>query len=281
VLAEAWKHAAPVGGSDFWRVRDVIVYACASGVLTSSNDVNDGLADNLNFFWLGQGHTNTDMPDYCNINGGTWANGTFGNAGTGVRDWLLGHSEYRHLYVQFSGGIPYRNDTLNGAGTLSYWYYLGNETEQRPLFIWPGFVHSAIYGVHPNSSAQILDSGFGRNISTRSKLGTSTDYINTTLGPSGSPVAAGLSVLFDGDPVDIRMFQPTEDFSTFPAKWYAFGVGQEPTGSNWQAFVVPRPVTTVKWPSGASLDYLFANLTVEQRLVNGDGLCWGSLMPPK
>jgi hypothetical protein len=258
------------GGSNFWKVRDCVFAACGDGLVLNSNNANGGESAYCQQFFLGAGHTNVDEAAYLNINGGVWEDGRFGNAGAAVKDRVLGNNLHRVHYIQFSGGMPYRNDLLNNVGNSTEWQFCAHETVLDPYWLSPALVTSPVHGYREDTNATILHGQLGKNIRARSPLVSDpTKTLDVTLGQTDSQTVSVFRVHHSDDGYGVSL-GTTDDLLNFPDKWFVFGKGSSSGFGTEQLFLFPRPFPAgATWPSGTAVGQLMPMWIPQDRIWIG------------
>ncbi len=256
------------GGSNYWALRDCFMSYSGCGFTTNSNNTNGGESAHIQFDLLGGGRTNVDNPAY--LNGPA---NTFGNGGGAIKDRTLGNNQHRVHYLQFSIGVPYRNDLLLiGSGNFSQWNYCIAEAPVPSRMFDPGFVTGMTGGLSNDSTAMVFNGGDAHNIVARSQLRSNpAKSITTSIGVTTSPgggVCSPLKFRFSDDGNGVG-FGTTEDMTAWPAKWFSFGKSDIPNPIDDLAFLVPHPTGAALWPSGAAVGSAMAFWIPQDRVWIG------------
>jgi hypothetical protein len=181
----------------------------------------------------------------------TWKNGKFGNGCAAIKDRNLGTVAHRSHYIQFSGGMPYRNDLFSSSipgGNSGVWENIYDEAALRPLFYSPALI-GTVAGVHAASTATVLSPAATRNINTVTPFVTdATQSVHARFGSSDGLAAGPLIFHVVGDQNWVG-YGVSEDIKPYPAKWFTFGKALS-SSSTEQLFAFPRPFSAgTTWPS--------------------------------
>lgn len=246
------REASGAGGANFWSVRDGIFAFCGSGLTLNSNNANGGESKHCQETFLGAGHTNVDAAGYLALA----PEKRYGNGACAVKDRCQGNNRHSDHYVQFSGGMPYRNDLFTGSvpgGNYASFSKLAAEVDFLPVFLSPATVESCVHGVSSRSTATVLDGN--RSLNVRGEVPLVTDptmSVTATLGPINSSAASPFQIRHETDAYDVG-FSPTDDLLYYPTGWWTFGKTNVPGGYDSQAFLVTRPGAGGTWPGGTAI----------------------------
>ncbi len=255
IQANADLSAAPLGGgfaggSSFWSIRNTMFGFAGSGLTLNSNNANAGESANIPHILLGGGRTQTDAAAYLNL-----SPRQFGNAGTAVKDRVLGNNKHRNHYIQFSDGIPYRNDLVGTvpAGNYSQWDYVANETALAHNLLYPAVVSGAIDGAGPLSTATMIDGVTSRHIRGMApSVANPAKALLCDLYPQNANAASIFNVSHtdSGQPFGVGL---SDDLAGYPVHWLTVGKANGTSYSDEQLMLFPLPTGAVLWPSGAAV----------------------------
>ncbi len=248
------REVSGAGGSNFWAVRDCVMNACGAGLTLNSNNANGGESRHIQQLFLGAGHTDVDGAEFLNESEYKW-----GNGGAAVKDRCQGNNRHSDHYMQFSGGMPFRNDLFVGATTTgndTAWDKLAAESNYKAEILFPAVVTSAPYGVTSGTTATILG-GQSKNLRAYSPLvSDDTKTIRTVVGANRAAASSAFAISHTDDSYELGISLTDDIDAAYPSKWWTFGkvnLG----GFDEQAFLVPRLAPSgATWPSGAAVSGL-------------------------
>ena len=239
------------GGSNFWALRDCVMNACGGGLTLNSNNANGGESKHCQQLFIGAGHTDVDLADYLNE-----ADLRFGNGGAAVKDRCQGNNRHSDHYMQFSGGLPFRNDLFVGSlttGNSTVWDKLAAESNYESEILYPAVVIEAPYGVTLRSTATILGAT-SKNIRTTAPLVSNpTKSINAVFGPQNLGAVSAFTIAHSDDSYAVGLCLTDDIDAAYPSKWWSFGKANL-GGFDEQVFLFPRFAPSgATWPSGAAV----------------------------
>ncbi len=257
------------GGSNFWEVKNSFLLYGGSALTTIGFNCNGGLAENNILDFHGMGRTNVDGPGYF-VNGYTgttdditgWTSGHWGNAGCGYTDRNIGSNTFSVAYAQFSGGIPYRNDsTIAGiatgvpSGNTSVFDSCAHE-----VFVDPVIYGSAVFHSFHGASNRSFGTIFGstcRNIRTEVEYPNDAGkFLSVTYAPAGDTHTNAImtwQVTGSGGDGNAMGILCSDDEASETDGWWIFGKAGGVFNDEF-VFAFPRPSpTTVRWPSTVPL----------------------------
>ncbi len=237
-----------VGGSNFWAIRECLFQWSGSSISTNSNNTNGGEAANIDHIFLGAGRTQVDGAAYLNVSGGHW-----GHGGGGIKDRTQGTNMWRRHYLQFSMGVPYRNDLLsNSNGNNSLFEDVIAEADLPSRILYP----ATVLGICPldtTSNATVIDGTNCYNIRALSKSRADTSKsISITLGANTANGACNPFLMRHNADSYAVGFGDSNDLTSSPANWLTFGKAESTGFFDAQVFAFTRPGVSL-WPSGAAL----------------------------
>lgn len=255
------------GGTNFCKVRNCEFYQCGAGIEINTFNCNGNDTSHCQFGFMGAGRTYVDGPDYLNYRStvsaptADWDDGKYGNGGTAVYD-LGGGSSHRAHYSQFSGGAPYRSDSLvsNGVGVASTFDACMHEHPLGAIHMLGGIVSTVAY-VHPDSTvpSRGANSTTGaRNWKFVAPMKTAPSRrINVDVAQKNGVISAAWRCQMSDEGTALAM-APSDEWNSYtsgiPTKWWIVGQADSQGYGLTQAYAIARPGTSPTWPGGTAVD---------------------------